>query len=184
MIENFRDVAHFAFVHQATLGPQPAEVEPLMPERDGLEVTLRRNMEWGDGASSAWGPLREMGYHTIAPNFTSGRLFTDEGERCLLHVARAISATESAHYWIEGGLENFDQGSLEKAIAYDAGIYAEDVAIVSKIQPPELSLDPDAEISTLADRLTLAYREAFAEFVSQALAKRGARVGLIHRTPG
>jgi phenylpropionate dioxygenase-like ring-hydroxylating dioxygenase large terminal subunit len=180
MIENFRDVAHFAFVHEATLGPQPAEVEPLHPERDGLEVTLRRDMEWGDDASSLWGPLREMGYHTIAPNFTSGRLFTDEGERCLLHIARAVSATESVHYWIEGGLESYDEERLEQVIAYDAEIYAEDVVVVSKVQPPELSLDPDSDVNTLADRYTLAYREAFADFVSQSLAARGA----IRRTVG
>jgi phenylpropionate dioxygenase-like ring-hydroxylating dioxygenase large terminal subunit len=172
MIENFRDVAHFAFVHQDTLGPQPAEVEPLMPERNGLEVTLRRNMEWGDGASAAWGSLREMGYHVIAPNFTSARMFTDEGERCLLHSARAISATESAHYWIEAGLENFDKERLEKVIAYDAGIYAEDVAIISKIEPPELPLDPNAGVNALADRFTLAYRGAFVDFVNRALAGR------------
>jgi len=172
MIENFRDVAHFAFVHEATLGPQPAVVEPLMPERNGFEVTLRRNMEWGDAASSAWGSLREIGYHSIAPNFTSARLFTDEGERCLLHVARAVSASESVHYWIEGGLENYDEERLETVIAYDASIYAEDVAVVSRIQPPELSLDPNADINTLADRYTLAYREAFADFVRQALAAR------------
>jgi phenylpropionate dioxygenase-like ring-hydroxylating dioxygenase large terminal subunit len=180
MIENFRDVAHFAFVHEATLGPRPPEVEPLTPERNGLEVTLHRDMEWGEDASSAWGALREIEYHTIAPNFTSGRLFTDEGERCLLHVARAISATESMHYWIDGGLENFDEERLEKVIAYDAAIYAEDIAIVSKVLPPELSLDPNAEINTLADRYTLAYREAFADFVNQALAARNA----IRRTPG
>jgi phenylpropionate dioxygenase-like ring-hydroxylating dioxygenase large terminal subunit len=180
MIENFRDVAHFAFVHAATLGPQPAVVEPLAPARNGLEVTLRRKMEWGAGASSTWGALREIGYHTIAPNFTSGRFFTDEGERCLLHVSRAISATESVHYWIEGGLENFDEESVEKAIAYDTEIYAEDVDVVSKVQPPELSLDPNAGIDTLADRYTLAYREAFADFVNQALAARSA----IRRTLG
>lgn len=174
MIENFRDVAHFAFVHEATLGPQPAVVEPLTPERNGLEVRLRRNMGWGDEASAVWGPLREMYYHTIAPNFTSTQLFTDEGERCLLHAARAVSATESVHYWIEGGLENYDEERLAKVIAYDAGIYAEDVAVLSKVQPPELSLDPDADVNTLADRYTLAYRETFAEFVNQALAKRGA----------
>lgn len=173
MIENFRDVAHFAFVHEATLGPQPAVVEPLMPERNGFEVTLHRDMEWGDTASSTWGSLREIGYHSIAPNFTSGRLFTDEGERCLLHIARAVSATESVHYWIEGGLENFDEERLERVIAYDASIYAEDVAVVSKIQPPELPLDPNADINTLADRYTLAYREAYADFVKQALAARG-----------
>jgi len=180
MIENFRDVAHFAFVHEATLGPQPAVVEPLSPARNGFEVTLRRNMEWGDGASSTWGALQEIGYHTIAPNFTSGRFFTDEGERCLLHVSRAVSATESVHYWIEGGLENFDAESVEKAIAYDAAIYAEDVAVVSRVEPPELPLAPNAQIDTLADRYTLAYREAFADFVRQALAARGA----IRRTAG
>jgi nitrite reductase/ring-hydroxylating ferredoxin subunit len=170
MIENFRDVSHFAFVHQATLGVQPAEIEPLLPERNGLEVTLRRNMEWGDGASDAWGSLREMGYHTIAPNFTSARMFTDDGERCLLHAARAISATESAHYWIEAGLENFDRERLEKVIAYDAGIYAEDVAVLSKVTPPELPLDPSVEVHTPADRFTLAYRQAYVEFVHRALA--------------
>jgi phenylpropionate dioxygenase-like ring-hydroxylating dioxygenase large terminal subunit len=174
MIENFRDVAHFAFVHEATLGPQPAVVEPLTPEKNGLEVRLRRNMEWGNEASAVWGPLREMYYHTIAPNFTSAQLFTDEGERCLLHAARAVSATESVHYWIEGGLENYDEERLADVIAYDGGVYAEDVAVLSKVQPPELSLDPNADISTLADRYTLAYRETFAEFVSQALAKRSA----------
>jgi phenylpropionate dioxygenase-like ring-hydroxylating dioxygenase large terminal subunit len=169
MIENFRDVSHFAFVHQTTLGVQPAEIEPLLPERDGLQVTMRRNMEWGDGASAAWGSLREMGYHTIAPNFTSARMFTDNGERCLLHAARAISATESAHYWIEAGLENFDREQLEKVIAYDAGIYAEDVAVISRIDPPELPLDLSVEAHTPADRFTLAYRQAYLEFVHRAL---------------
>lgn len=172
MIENFRDVSHFAFVHQATLGALPEVIEPLEPERDGFEVTLRRRMEWGAGAGAVWGPLREMGYHVIAPNFTSGRLFTSDGERCLLHAARAISATESAHYWIEGGLENFDEDQLASAIAYDWRIYCEDLPIVSAIEPPELPLDPSADVNTLADRFTLAYRAAFREFVERALAER------------
>jgi phenylpropionate dioxygenase-like ring-hydroxylating dioxygenase large terminal subunit len=177
MIENFRDVAHFAFVHEDTLGPQPEEIEPLKPEKNGFEVTLRRKMEWGADVSAAAGPLQEMGYHSIAPNFTSARLFSNEGEHCLLHAARAVSATESMHYWVKAGLENYDQERLEKAIAFEAGVYAEDVAVISKIQPPELSLDPNAEVNTLADRYTLAYRETFAEFVNQALAKRSDLAG-------
>lgn len=172
MIENFRDVSHFAFVHQATLGVLPEVIEPLEPERNGIEVTLRRKMNWGDGPASVWGPLREMGYHVIAPNFTSARIFTDDGERCLLHAARAISATESAHYWIEGGLENFDEERLESAIAYDWRVYCEDLPIISAIEPPELPLDPNADVNTLADRFTLAYRAAFREFVERALVER------------
>jgi len=172
MIENFRDVSHFAFVHQATLGAMPEEIEPLEPESNGLEVTLRRKVEWGDDAAAVWGALQEMHYHVIAPNFTSGRILTVDGERCLLHAARAISSTESAHYWIEGGLENFDEEQLESAIAYDWRIYSEDLPIISAIQPPELPLDPNADVNTLSDRFTLAYRAAFREFVDRALVAR------------
>lgn len=171
VIENFRDVAHFAFVHKETLGALPEVIEPLEPERRGLEVTLRRRMEFDEDARAAWGTLREMGNHVIAPNLTSARLFTDEGERCLIHAARAVGAAESAHYWIEGGLENFDGERLEQTIAYDTRIYAEDRRIISAIEPRELSLDSNADVNTLADRFTLAYRRAFAEFVRRALAE-------------
>jgi phenylpropionate dioxygenase-like ring-hydroxylating dioxygenase large terminal subunit len=179
MIENFRDVSHFAFVHQTTLGAMPEVIEPLEPERHGLEVTLRRKMEFGADAEAVWGTLREMAYHVFAPNFTSAQLFTEDGERCVLHAARAISATESAHYWIEGGLENFDQERLEQAIAYDGRIYAEDTSITSAIEPRELPLDPNADVSTLADRLTLAYRQAFVEFVDRALSEHSVSAGAI-----
>lgn len=179
MIENFRDVAHFAFVHKVTLGDMPEVIEPLEPKRNGIEVTLRRKMGFGEDAEAVWGTLREMGYHVIAPNFTSARLFTDDGVRCVLHAARAISATESAHYWIEGGLENFDEERLEQAIAYDGRIYEEDVAITSAIEPREYPLDSNADANALADRFTLAYRQAFCEFVDRALAERSAPASLI-----
>ncbi|HWA53518.1 MAG TPA: Rieske 2Fe-2S domain-containing protein [Solirubrobacterales bacterium] len=172
MIENFRDVSHFAFVHQATLPGMAEVIEPLEPQRDGFEVVLRRKVEWDNDADDVWGTLREMEYHVIAPNFIGARLFTDDGERCLLHAARAISATESGHYWIEGGLESFDQEQVQAAIDYDWRVYSEDRAIISAIEPPELPLDPNADVNTLADRYTLAYRAAFREFVERAVAAR------------
>jgi hypothetical protein len=113
-----------------------------------------------------------MHYHAIAPNFTSARILTEDGERCLLHAARAIGPTESAHYWIEGGLENFDEQDLENVIAYDWRVYAEDLPIISAIQPAELPLDANADVNTLADRFTLAYRAAFREFVERARSER------------
>lgn len=176
VIENFRDVSHFSFVHRGTLGEIPEVIEPLEAERSGLEVKLRRKMEWNDDVNSVWGTLRELGYHVIAPNLTAGRIFTDDGERCLIHAARAISATESAHYWLEGGLENFDQAGLERAIAFDSRVYAEDIPIVAAIEPRELPLGSNADVNTLADRYTLAYRAAFREFVERALHSRRAAV--------
>ncbi len=172
MIENFRDVAHFAFVHRATMGEVAEVVEPLQVERGGLEVTMRREMRTGEGGDRAWDTLREGINHVIAPNFTSIRMLMSKGERCLLHAARAISATESVHYWIEGLSEDFDELSLEEAIESEERLYAEDRRIISAVEPAELPLALDAGINTLSDRLTLAYRDAFAEFVRRALDHR------------
>lgn len=169
MIENFRDVAHFAFVHQATLGEIPEVVELLEPSRSGFEVTMSREMTVGDDVEDLWGSLQEVRYHVIAPNITSAQMFTTRGERCLLHAARSISPSESAHYWIQGLSSDFDEHNLEEAIAFEDRVYAEDRAIISAVEPAELSLDPDTETSTLSDRFTLAYRVAFAEFVQRAL---------------
>ncbi len=179
MLENFRDVSHFPIVHAETLGPLPEEVEPLHPERDGVEVTLRREMEFGEEAAKLWSHRGKVSYHAIAPNFIGFRMFTGEGERCLLHAARAIGATESAHYWIEGGLEaGFDEEMLSQAIEYEWRVYREDIPIIGAIEPRELPLGPDADFNTLADRFTLAYRQAFCEFVERTLAARPSQPGL------
>jgi phenylpropionate dioxygenase-like ring-hydroxylating dioxygenase large terminal subunit len=170
MIENFRDVAHFAFVHEKSFGPTPEVVEPLEPERDGLDVVLRRQMEVGEDATELWGTMKEIRYHVIAPNFTSVQMFTDKGERALLHAARAVGPTESMHYWVQGLSNDFEGGSLAEAIAFEERVYAEDRPVVSTVKPPELSLDPNADVNTLADRFTLAYRAAYADFVRRALA--------------
>ncbi len=178
MIENFRDVAHFAFVHRATLGAMPEVVEPLEVERDGLEVRMRRDMRAGVDAEEIWGSLREITYQTIAPNLTTARLhFLDGSERCLLHAARAISASQSIHYWIVGLSQDYDEYTLEEVIAAEERLYLEDREITSSVTPPELPLDPSADLSTLADRFTLSYRVAFAEFVRRARAGRPAHSG-------
>ncbi len=172
MIENFRDVAHFAFVHRDTLGPVSEVVEPLLVERDGIEVRMSREMRTGAGGDGTWDSFREGRYQTIAPNFTSVRMVMEKGERWLLHAARAISATESVHYWAEGLSDDFDELSLEEAIESEERLYAEDRAVTASVVPPELPLALDADVNTLADRFTLAYREAFSEFVWMALRGR------------
>jgi phenylpropionate dioxygenase-like ring-hydroxylating dioxygenase large terminal subunit len=168
MIENFRDVAHFAFVHQATLGAVPEVVEPLEVERDGVNVRMRREMPVAGGTAAGWGSLPKMVYHVIAPNIASTQTISEMGERCLIHVARAISATESAHYWIQGLHSDASEARLDDVIEFEERVYAEDLPIVSAITPAELALDQDFGVSTLADSFTLAYRQAFVEFVRRA----------------
>lgn len=170
MIENFRDVAHFAFVHRETLGPVAEVVEPLDVTREGTEVTMRREMPVLEETKDTWGALPTMRYHVIAPNVASTRTFSEMGERHLVHVARAIGATESAHYWIQGLRGDDDEGRLEEVIEFEERVYAEDLPIVSAVRPAELELDREAGLSTVSDRFTLAYRRAFVEFVRRASA--------------
>jgi len=175
MIENFRDVAHFAFVHRDTMGPVSEVVEPLEPERDGVEVTMTREMRAEAGGDGTWDSIREGRSHTIAPNFTSIRMVMAKGERWLLHAGRAVSATESIHYWAEGLSDDFDELTLDEAIESEERLYAEDRVVAATVTPPELPLALDADVNTLADRFTLAYREAFADFVRRALVGRAAQ---------
>jgi hypothetical protein len=137
---------------------------------------MRREMKTGEGGDGTWDSLREGLNHVIAPNFTSIQMLMAKGERCLLHAARAISASESAHYWVEGLSEDFDEISLEQAVESEERLYAEDRTIMAAIEPPELPLDSDTDVSTLSDNFTLTYREAFAEFVQRALAERPAQL--------
>ncbi len=170
MIENFRDVAHFAFVHEGTMGAMPEVIEPLRPKREGRVVSLHREMSTGPGADDVWGGMQDVTYQVVAPNFVGALMHTTEGYRCLLHAARAIGPGESAHYWIEGMAPECRGASLEEAIASEERIYAEDIAIISTVEPREFLLDPGTELSTVADAYTLAYREAFGRFVADAMA--------------
>lgn len=174
-VENFRDIAHFAFVHQATMGAVAEVVEPLPVQRDGIVVTMRREMRMGPEGDSSWGSLREGLTYAVAPNLIAIRLWMTKGERCLLHAARTVSATESAHYWLTGVSDDFER-TVEEAVELEERVYAEDRAVLETIEPPELSLDADADVSTLADRFTLAYRVAFSQFVHEALAERPAQL--------
>lgn len=168
MIENFRDVAHFAFVHRESLGAMPEVVEPLRPSREGMVVTMRRRMSGGPGGREFWGSLREIAYHAIAPNVIAARLWTDEGLRFIVHAARESRPGESIHYWLAGFEEGYSGAGLEEVLAAEAELYAEDVGVVSTVTPPELPLGEEG-VSTLADVFTLAYREAFVEFVRGAI---------------
>jgi hypothetical protein len=141
MIENFRDLAHLAFVHRRTLGLVPEVV-------DRFAVRMNRKMQVGDGGDPIWGSLRELRFHIVAPNFTSALMLMNQGQRCLLHAGKF---------------------SLEEAIRAEERLYREDSEVISMVKPPELPLDPAADVSTVADRLTLAYRHGFVDFVREAL---------------
>ena len=173
--ENFRDVAHFPFVHQSTMGHLPTVIEPLNVEQRGAEVRLTRdyNASGGDHAGM-WQERMTFSYHAIAPGFVCLRMDHESGgARLLLNAPSPHTAPtdpgrpESTIFWVEGITPDYTEMTLEQVLAAEVLVYEEDNPILDRLEPGEAPLDT-SQVHTPADRYTLAYRRAFIEFVQRA----------------
>lgn len=169
-IENFRDVAHFPFVHEATMGPSPHVVEPLKIKRSGLNITMDRHLDAGTGEWAGDGDC-EMHYHCAAPGLAT--ITYDYGAKGKRVVAGFPSPMAYDHVMIFWGVANevgFKGSSLEQNWHLEEAVYREDLPIAGALEPREVDWDGIyEEHSVPADLFTLNYRRAFGEFVDLAL---------------
>lgn len=161
-IENFRDVAHFPFVHEVSMGPSPEVVEPLTVTRDDLDITMARPLDAGSGEWAEDGNCM-MYYRCSAPGFAS---ITYDYEK-LGHriVAGFPSPVDYEHVTIFWGVANevgFKGASLEECLRVETMVYLEDIPIADGIRPREIPWDNEVqEFSVPADLFTLNYRRSF-----------------------
>ncbi len=172
--ENFRDVAHFPFVHHRTMGHLPREVEPLQVERRGASVFLTRRYNASGGDTGMWQEEMTFSYHAIAPSFVCLRMaYASGGARFLLNAPSPRTAPtapgrpETTIFWVEGITPDYSEMTLDEVLDAEAQVYQEDNPILESIEPGEAPLDVDAQVHTPADRYTLEYRRAFVEFVRE-----------------
>ncbi|WP_320672136.1 Rieske 2Fe-2S domain-containing protein [Patulibacter defluvii] len=173
--ENFRDVAHFPFVHAGTMGHLDAVVAPLAVERDGTEVRMSRTYDARGGQDALWQERMTFGYHAIAPAFVCLRMEHEDGAvRFLLNAPSPHTAPtapgrpRSTIFWVEGFTPDYRAMTLDEVLESEAQVYDEDSPILDRLEPGEATLDNGAEVHTPADRYTLAYRQAFRAFVRLA----------------
>ena len=174
--ENFRDVAHFPFVHRGTMGEVPHVVEPLDVRRDGVEVWMTRRVEAQDGASEwsddgdAW-----MRYHTIAPGVSIIVYeYDDIGKRVLFGIPAPIGPDECTIFWGVANDASFqghdgaggDGGRARGVPRGPAGGVRPRPArgVVRRLAGPRSPSPPTC--------FTLNYRRAFLAYVDAALASR------------
>lgn len=174
--ENFRDVAHFPFVHRSTMGHLAKRIEPLDVQLDGTEVRLTREYDAsGSDQAGMWQERMTFSYHAIAPAFVCLRMdHASGGARLLLNAPCPHTSPidpgrpETTIFWVEGITPDYTEMTLDEVLEAEALVYEEDNPILERIEPGEAPLDPGAQVHTPADRYTLAYRRAFAEFVRRA----------------
>lgn len=167
-VENFRDVAHFPFVHQVSMGPSPEVVEPLDVRRDGLHTWMDRPLNAGTGEWAEDGNCM-MRYHCVAPGLASITYDYDKlGRRVVAGFPSPVSYDHVTIFWAVANEVGYRGASLEECLRIEELVYLEDIPIVEHLEPREIPWDNDyQEYSAPADMFTLNYRRCFLELMNR-----------------
>lgn len=173
--ENFRDMAHFPFVHRRSMG----DVDPVFPkldvERDGREV--RASFFYRKNPGSSYSDMGDcwMHYHTYAPGL-SGILFDygATGKRYLMDFPAPATPESCTIFWAAATDADFTGGTVEEITDLETGVFDEDTPILNRLRPREIQLLGDtSEVSCPADVYTLNYRRATMTAVDLIVDKLG-----------
>ena len=174
--ENFNDISHVSWVHIDTFGQLPHGVPDYELERSktglrhhyvdvGTTQNFERHRTGGDASRSA--EIIEgvvFDYRFSYPLASSMDIRAPDGRSCLIFdVIQPISQKRCRVYKIVG--RNFDlDGGFDGAVAFEQAVNREDRAIIERLKPDWLPLDPAAEFPIKADRWSIAYRRALRDF--------------------
>jgi phenylpropionate dioxygenase-like ring-hydroxylating dioxygenase large terminal subunit len=165
IVENFLDMAHFAFVHEGILGEQQRAaiadytVEKFDDAEYGRGVRAVQCRAWQPQASKAASGGAEIDYTYRVPRPLTAVLTKQSAggvrEAISLHL-QPLTET-STRVWIILALDDFI--SSEAALRqFQDTIFLQDQPILESQRPQRLPLIPGAEVSVLCDRMSLAYR--------------------------
>lgn len=171
-IENFRDVAHFPFVHEVSMGPTPEVVAPLEVQREGFDVFMARELDAGTGDWAEQGDCT-MYYHCSAPGFATITYDYERlGRRVVAGFPSPVAYDRLVIFWGVANEVGFRGDSLEANLEIETEVYREDLPIADKLEPREIPWDREfQEHSVPSDVFTLNYRRSFREFMD-AVAQR------------
>lgn len=167
-IENFGDVAHFAYIHRGMMGQVNPVVEPLNVRREGLDVWMDRPLQACEGEWANDGDCM-MNYHIVAPglvaiNYNYERL----GKRVVAGFPCPVAYDHVKIFWAVANDRDYRGADLQECLRVEELLYLEDLPVAATITPAEIDWDTNVvEHSVPADLYTLNYRRAFREFIER-----------------
>jgi phenylpropionate dioxygenase-like ring-hydroxylating dioxygenase large terminal subunit len=170
-VENFVDLAHFAFVHDGSLGRRDEPVPPI-PDVRRVDAELRFDYdppaypdERDDTAMLAASAYRMPMPCSVDIAFT----YPDGRRRRLWMAASPVDDATCRTFWCIGRTDDL-AGDDRDHLAFQARVLAEDEPVVCNQVPPEMLLDPGAELSVRTDKVSIEYRRWLRELATAALA--------------
>jgi len=176
MIDNFLDMAHFPFVHAATIGTTEAlEVPELEITRDGLGMTVHSrhwfpNHEDPAVATGERELLQEriLTYEYRAPFLASLRIdYVQAGGTNVVTLFVQPEDDESSRLYATIHRDDLagDGDRMPAMVAYEARILDEDLALQEQYRDRRFPLDLTEEVHIRADRATIELRRILADLV-------------------
>lgn len=135
--ENFRDMAHFPFVHAPSMGEVNPVVDELAVKRDGREVWASYfypgvpDSDFSD-VGDAW-----MHYHSYAPGIAT--ILYDFGEplgkRYLVDFPSPVSYEKCIIFWAVATDKDFRGGSVDEILQIETKVFNEDTWCSKGLSP-------------------------------------------------
>lgn len=166
IIENFLDMAHFAFVHEGWLGARGASaIDDYRVEETatGLRATQCKAWQPQSNLHSTAPAQVEYTYEVTAPYSAVLTKIPESGTTALADWREAIALfvvpveEERSIAWFRLAVADFDSPD-EKLRAFQDTIFRQDQPVLESQRPKRLPLDLRAELHTSADRASSAYR--------------------------
>ena len=166
LVENFLDMAHFAFVHEGWLGTRGASsIDDYRVETTATGLLATQCKAWQPQSSvHATGPAQvEYTYAVDAPYTAVLTKLPDPASVALADFREAIGlficpvGPERSRVWFR--LACSDWVSPDATLqAFQHTIFQQDQPVLESQTPQRLPLDPRAELHTVADKASAAYR--------------------------
>lgn len=173
-VENFVDLAHFAWVHDGTLGRRDEPVPPAPTlARVGGELWFHFEPPPIDGQTET--ALVGVSDYRLPMPLTVNIDFQIAGRpgvrRHLWMTASPVDAGTSRSFWTVGRNDGHDEPD-EPHLEFQRVVLAEDKPVVCNQVPPELPLDLNVDLNVRADRVSVEYRRWLVE-LTRARAEGG-----------
>jgi phenylpropionate dioxygenase-like ring-hydroxylating dioxygenase large terminal subunit len=169
IVENFLDMAHFAWVHNGILGePARAEVKDYRVGtlEGGAGIIATECFAWQPQTNSLahGGSEVEYTYRVVRPltAILTKVPQAQQGFREAISLHVQPLGEEASRAWLVMAMSNFVQPEHELR-AFQDRIFLQDKPILENQRPRRLPLSPDAELPVRSDRMSVLYRRYLSE---------------------
>ena len=178
IVENFLDMSHFSFVHEDWLGLRSAPViqdYQVEPTPQGLRASGCKAWQPKSNLHSTGAAEVEYGYEVTGPYSAVLTKVPEAGSTAIEGWREAIAlyicpvTPELSRVWFRLAVADFETAD-ESLQAFQHTIFTQDQPVLESQNPRCLPLDLRAELHTVADRASSAYR--------RFLLERGVRFGV------